>query len=269
MAMDLSSLEALQNLNQPVIERKVSETAEGGRGTRLDALRNAGLSVGARGALIAQTKIINTALKRTERTLDTTYNFQSLMIEGRVVPAVLTESRDVYTQEGDKSVLLSGIRYKIESLPRFTSRAPTWREYLYMEPGDLSMASLQLLPRDSNEQQIWRQAVTDGWRDGLKQADEIFDANAKRLNRDYTGMIRYRVLALNNKITMPMVAQSMMPINSSGDTMTVDEQLLRITRQPAFNPNMAQWEALGQEVGQLQRQGDERAPTVRKLPEPR
>lgn len=269
MPMDLTTLEALQNLNQPVIERKVNETAAGGRGTRLHELRNAGLSVGARGALISDTKIINKALKQAERTLETTYNFQSLMIEGRVIPAVLTETRDVYTQEGDKTVLLSGVSYKIESNPRFASRAPTWREYLYMEPGELTPANLQLLPRDGNEQEIWRRAVADGWQQGLKQAEEIFDANAKRLNRDYTGMIRYRVLALNNKITLPSLAQSMMPINSKGDTMTVDEQLLRITRQPAFNTNMSQWEALGQEVGQIQQPGEAPAPAVRKLPEVR
>ncbi|CAG9184262.1 type IV secretory system conjugative DNA transfer family protein [Cupriavidus pampae] len=269
MAMDLGSLEALQNLNQPAIERKASESGEGGRGTRLDALRNAGLSLGARGALLARTKVINAALKQAERSLDTTYNFQPLMIEGRVVPPVLTETRDVYTQDSDRTVMFSGVRYKMESAPRFTSRVPTWREYLYLEPGELNATNLKLLPRDSAEQQIWKQAVADGWQDGLKQADDILDANAKRLNRDYTGMVRYRMLALSNQISLPVVAQSLMPINSNGDTMTIDEQLLRITRTPSFNPNMSQWEALGQEVGQLQRPAEETAPAPRRLPETR
>ena len=138
-----------------------------------------------------------------------------------------------------------------------------------MHPGELTPASLQLLPRDSNEQEIWRRAVAEGWQQGIRQADEIFEANSKRLERDYTGMIRYHKLALNNKITLPALAQSMLPINSKGDTMTVDEQLLRITRLPAFNTNMSQWEALGQEVGQLQQPGDTPAPAVRKLPEVR
>lgn len=266
MAMDLGTLEALQNLNQPVIEQRVADKGDTGRGSRLDALRNAALGVGARGALIARTKIINKALKKAERSLDTTYDFSSLMIEGRVVPAVLTETRDVYTQEGTQTVLLSGISYKIEAQPRFASRAPTWREYLYMEPGEMTMASLQLLPRDSAEQEIWRKAVAEGWRDGTKQADDIVEANIHRLNRDYTGMVRYRILAYNNKITMPMLAQSMLPINSSGNTMTLDEQLLRITRQPAFNTDMRKWESLGQEVDQVQRPGPEATPVARQLP---
>lgn len=268
-AVDLATLEALQNLNQPAIEQRISEKGDDVRGTRLEALRNAALGVGARGALIARTKVINLALKKAERMLDTTYSFKDLMIEGRVIPAVLTESRDAYTQDGERTILLSGIKYNIESQVRFASRAPTWREYLYMEPGEMTMSSLQLLPRDSAEREIWRKAVSEGWADGTRQADEIFEANANRLNRDFIGMTRYRILAYKKQMTLPIVSEALMPINTTGNTMTVDEQLLRITSQPAFNTDMRKWDALGQEVQRGQMPGAAPEPVPNKLPEPR
>lgn len=268
-AVDLGTLEALQNLNQPAVELRINEKGDDVRGTRLEELRKAALGVGARGALIARTKIINQALKKAERMLDTTYSFKDLMIEGRVIPAVLTESRDGYTQDGERTILLSGIKYNIESQVRFASRPPTWREYLYMEPGDLAMASLQLLPRDSGEREIWRNAVAEGWVAGTRQADDIFEANANRLNRDFIGMTRYRILAYNNKISLPIVSEALMPINTTGNTMTVDEQLLRITSQPKFNTDMRKWDALGQEVQRGQMPGATPEPVPNKLPEPR
>src|SRR5580692_8790696 len=100
MPMDAISLEALQNLNQPIVEqRAVASAGSGSLGNfRLDALREAAIGVGARGGLISETKLINSELDRNARKYDTVYNFAPLMIEGRVVPPVLTQTKDLYAQ---------------------------------------------------------------------------------------------------------------------------------------------------------------------------
>lgn len=254
--MDAVSLEAIQNMNQSYYEQRVVEKGgDKSGGPRLDALREAALGAGARGGLVSQTRIINKALDQVKRNLDTVYDFSPLMIRGRVVPPVLTETREVYSQGDGANLRLAGRSYKVEAQARFSSRPPQWRDYLYVEYGDDPMPSRVLMPGNSEEQEVWKRIVAEGWKQGIEQANVIFQTNLNRLNRDYTGMARYHVLALKRMVTMPVVAEQSMPINTSGDTMSVDETLLRITALPEFNVDMRDWAPLGSEVDQLQRPG--------------
>lgn len=250
--MDAISLEALQRLNQPVAEQRVVEQSSRKNGFRLEALREAALGVGARGGLIAQGALINKTLQEVKRNLDVVYDFSPLMIKGRVIPPVLTETREIYTQGDAISLRLAGRSYKVEAQARFASRPPQWREYLSMEYGGVTMPSSTLLPRSAEEQEVWKMAVASGWTQGVKQANEIFELNLNRLNRDYAGMSRYHVLALKRMVTIPVVAEQNMPMNTSGNSMSLDETLLRITALPQFNTDMKDWAPLGGEVGQVQ-----------------
>lgn len=266
MAIDAVSLEAIQNMNQSYYEQRVAEKdgAKAG-GLRLDSLREAALGAGARGGLVFETRIINKALDQVKRNLDTVYDFSPLMIRGRVVPPVLTETREVYSQGDGSNLRLAGRSYKVEAQAKFSSRPPQWRDYLYIEYGGDPMPSRTLMPSSSEEQEVWKRAVSEGWKQGIEQADLIFQTNLNRLNRDFTGMVRYHVLELKRMVTLPVVAEQNMPINSSGNTMSVDETLLRITALPEFNVDMREWTPLVSEVDQLQRPGKE---TPRLLPQP-
>jgi len=256
MPMDAVSLEALQNLNQPVIEQRVAAGAGTGDGSlgnfRLDALREAATGVGARGGLLAETKLINGELKKNARQYDTIYNFAPLMIEGRVVPPVLTQTKDLYAQRGVDTIRLAKQDWTILAQAHFASRPPTWREYILAEPGTLAMPSNILLPKNDAEREIWRVAVAAGWEMGIKQADDAFKINRNRLVRDYRGMVNYHLLAARKMVTLPIVAQLNMPLNSTGQTMTMDETVLRLTAVPQFDTNMNNWQSLGEEVDRLQ-----------------
>ena len=249
MAIDAVSLEAIQNLNQPAYEQQIVEKAGGSEkgGMRLGALREAAIGAGARGGLEWRNRIIGTALDKASRDLDLIYNFLPLMISGRVIPPVLTETRELYTQDGNVDLRLAGHSYKIEMQARFSSRPPQWREYLFVDYGTANPVISNLLPRTSEEQELWKKCVAEGWGKGIKQADDIFKINMNRLNRDFTGMTRYRVLALKNMVSMPIVAAQNMPLTGSGDTMNVDETLLRITALPQFQRDMRDWTPLGSE----------------------
>lgn len=254
MAMDAVSLEAIQNLNQPAYEQRVVEKGgEKGGSFRLEALKEAAVGAGARGGLVYQTKLINKALDKVKRQLDTVYDFSPLMIKGRVVPPVLAETREIYSQGDSANLRLAGRSYKVEAQARFSSRPPQWRDYVYVDYDDVKMPSAVLMPRNGEEQEVWRRAVAEGWKQGIEQAGMIFDANLNRLNRDYTGMVRYHILALKRMVTMPVLAEQSMPINTSGDTMNLDETLLRITALPEFNRDMREWSVLGSEVEAVQR----------------
>lgn len=242
------SLEAIQNLTPAYYEQRVVDNSSDSV-PRLAALREAALGAGARGGLIYETNIINKALDKVQRNLDTVYDFAPLMIQGRVVPPVLTETREVYSQGDSANLRLAGRTYKVESQARFSSRPPQWRDYLYVVYGDDPMPSMKLMPINSEEQAVWKRAVADGWKRGIDQADTIFQTNLNRLNRDYVGMVRYHILALKHMVTMPVVAEQSMPINASADTMSLDETLLRITALPEFNSDMKDWTPLSGEAG--------------------
>lgn len=257
MPVDAITLESLQSMNQPVIEQRAAAAAGSGSlgNFRLDALREAATGVGARGGLIAESKLINSVLKEHAREYDTVYNFAPLMIQGRVVPPVLTQTKDLYTQHGGDTIRIARQDWTILSQARFTSRPPSWREYILIEPGELAMPSNVLLPTNDAEREIWRLAVAAGWEMGVKQADDAFKINESRLLRDYRGMVNYHVLALKKMVTLPIVAQLDMPLKSSGETMSMDETVLRLTALPQFDTDMKKWQPLGNEVDRLQSPG--------------
>lgn len=234
------SLESLQNLTPPAYVQQAGEGATK-QSFRVEAIKEAALGLGARGGLFQRTQVINKALKQVARKLDVVYNFGALMINGRVVPPVLLEARDLYSQSGNETIRLAGTSYKVESQARFSSRPPHWRDYLYVDYEDVKMPSNILMPRNDDERVVWKKAIAEGWKAGVSQADSIFDLNLNRLNRDFNGMTKYHVLAYKGMITLPVVAAQSMPINRTGATMYLDETLLRITVLPDFKMDMNSW----------------------------
>jgi defect in organelle trafficking protein DotC len=61
---------------------------------------------------------------------------------------------------------------------------------------------------------------------------------------------------LKKMVTLPIVAQMDMPLNSRGDSMSMGETVLRLTALPTFDTNMKKWQPLSGEVDRLQTPGD-------------
>lgn len=224
---------------------------------RIDSVREAGYSSGARAGLNWKTQLINKGLELVGRNLDLVYDFAPLMIEKRVIPPVLTEARDVMTQEGDDAVLLNGQTYKIVSQAKFSSRPPHWRSYLWRSyANDSLLPDPELLPRNAEEKEVWGVAVQEGWAKGVEQANEIFDSSMSRMDRDYRGMIRYHMLAMQNMVTIPVVAEARLPINATGQAMDLDGQVFRLTAVPQFNGERQNWRPLILEKQKLEQPND-------------
>jgi len=226
---------------------------------RSQAILDTALGLGVKAGMAWQLRNINAAISRRERDFDTIYDFGHLLIQDRVVPPVITEARDLYNQDGDYALRLSGAYYKIEYQARFSSVAPNWREYLTFPTPDLERASLMaaLLPRDSDEKRIWQLAVSDGWLQGVDQANVMLKYGLDRMNRDFTGMIRFHTFVMQGKLSMPAIASEFIDLTNSGQTMSVDETLLRITTLPEFKGKMADWRTTIKPTLQT---GDEKLP---------
>jgi len=210
---------------------------------RYQAILDTALGLGVKAGMAWQLNNIEEAVKRYQREFDTIYDFGHLMIQDRVVPPVITESRDLYNQDGDYALRLSGAYYKIEYQARFSSVAPNWREYLTFPKPALDRVALMaaLLPRDPEEKRVWELAVADGWKQGVEQANLMLQHGLDRMNRDFTGMLRFHSFVMQGKLTMPAIASDSIAVTHNGQTMAVDETLLRITTLPEFNGEMANW----------------------------
>ncbi len=99
-------------------------------------------------------------------------------------------------------------------------------------------------PKTSTEENLWKQGVADGWRQGVEQADVMLEHAMDTLNRDFTGMLRFHEFVLQGKISMPVIASESIPVINDGTTMTVDETLLRITTLSEFDGDMKKWTSL-------------------------
>lgn len=237
IATEVVALEQLQNPQSAYYAAAKTSATTGN--IRLDAVRNAALAVGIRGGLKFRTAELVSALTKVTRQMDMVYNFTPYLIKGRVLPPVIVESRDIYTGS-DMSIRMAGRSYKIESQARFVSRPPTWKDYLVVNY-DVAMPSSALMPKDAIETVLWSKTVADGWQQGIEQANQAFEANFDRLDRDYIGVVRFHKLLKSNMISMPIIAKSETSISGDSSTMYVDEELLRITVLPSFNLKIFDW----------------------------
>lgn len=215
---------------------------------RMPAMKEAAMAYGARGGLAYTTREINRKLEKDSGKLARTYDFQMLMIPGpngvMVNPPVIVEAVDAWESfDAGKTLRVADTVYEIVEQARFTSVAPMWQTYLISNFEDPENPPDALLPRDPAEKGQWAKWVTEGWKKGAEQAEETFQANLDRLNRDYTGMVRYKVLLEEGKVSAPVLAEGNLGNTGTGQDMRVNDRAIRITQDPTLQIAPKGWSA--------------------------
>jgi defect-in-organelle-trafficking protein DotC len=214
-----------------------------GESARKEAILDTGLSIGVKGGLAYQLNNIRNSVSEHERDFDTLYDFSTLMIQDRVIPPVITQAKDLYNQDGDFALRLSSTYYEIVTQAKFSSVPPNWRGYLTFPKSGFTADFINtgLKPKGSEEIKLFNLAISDGWLQGVDQANLMLTNALDRLNRDFKGMLLFHQLVIEGKITMPIIASSQISVTNDGNKMSVDNTLLRITKLPEFDSNTAQW----------------------------
>lgn len=210
---------------------------------RQDALREAALSLGSRGGLAFQGKVIRDDLESRASRLDTLYQFSTLLTPQGVMPPVIVEASNAMTVQPDVMRIADRI-YRIEAKARFVSGPPTWRDYLYLGLPSDSKSALphpSLLPKTPEEQALWRQWVTEGWNDGVAQANAINEMNLARLERDYQGMLRYTLLLAKGLVAEPTVGSDVAIVTGNANEMALGDTVHRVTAPAKLVTDPAQW----------------------------
>jgi defect-in-organelle-trafficking protein DotC len=211
-------------------------------------MREAAAAYGARAGLAYATREINRRLDARASELSTSYNFQSLMISGpngvMVNPPIIVEAQESWeSSDAGKTLRVADTVYEIVEQSRFTSVAPMWQTYLVSNFDEAETPPDALLPRTPSEKESWKRWVSEGWRQGEEQANEIFQTNLDRLNRDYTGMVRYKSLLEEGKVSPARLAEAELGNTGTGQDMRVNDRAIRITEDPSLQINPRGWSA--------------------------
>lgn len=213
---------------------------------RRDAIKEAAISLGARGGLAWRSFAIRKELESRARYLDRVFDFSQLLIAAPsgllIEPPIISESINAMLIEGDgQQAAVSDRIFHIVNNARIVSTPRTWRTYLEREWGTVEEPPDILRPEDEEERKIWIELVTKGWEEGVRQANEIFEEDLSILVADYEGMIRYRTLLSQGMVSQPYALQVDRGITGGGEEMRVGDRAVQITGVPELITGSEQW----------------------------
>lgn len=213
---------------------------------RMEALREAALSLGARAGLATRTKEIRETLDSRQAYLDQVFDFRRLLIRAPsgllMEPPVVNESFDNLSIETDGQVAAVSDRVlNINREAKIVSAPRNWRTYLERDWGEVKRPPAVLLPKTKEEREEWQLLVAKGWREGQQQADAIFQSDLNRLVGDFNGMVRYRVLLSQGIITPPFALEIDRGVTGGGREMRVGDRAVQITGPSQLRPDALEW----------------------------
>ncbi len=214
---------------------------------RKDAIREAAISYGARGGLAWRTYAIRKEMEERARHLDKVFDFTQLLIPAPsgllIEPPIITESVNAMIIEGSgQQAAVSDRVYNIMRNARIVSTARTWRNYIEREWDEVEPPPDILRPENEEERELWIELVTEGWEEGEKQANDIFQEDLNVLLADFKGMVRYRLLLVQGMISPPMALQVDRGITGDGGEMRVGDRAVQITNAPKLVTGFDQWQ---------------------------
>ena len=174
-------------------------------------------------------------LRRYERMLDAVYNFDHVILrrpKSQIImrPPVISEAElALALGDGGQVARETACVYSITKIAEFGTAPPNWRAYLVRTWDEPHRPADAVLPRTEQEAQYWNKYVAEGWAQGERQAVEIFLNDLGRLQRDITGMARYRVLLRAGVVANPKVATTQQVVDGGGGELRAGDRIVTIT----------------------------------------
>ncbi len=243
------ALEHLQNINKTE-GQNISDDIVGKKmatDMRRESQREAALSYGARGGLAKRSYEVLEELRGYENTLDKVFNFRALLVKAPsgllIEPPIVRESLDATTiTEGGNEAAVADQILQINKQAKIVTAPRDWRQYLEMRYDTIIAPPPKILwPKNEKEQASWNEWVKEGWQAGYEQGEQIFEANIAQMVADYSGMVRYRMLLAEGKISQPYALQEDRGVTGGRNEMRVGDRALRITGPSQFLTGADLW----------------------------
>lgn len=228
-ARSLEEIQSMRGGEAPTAAAEIS-------GVRLAAIRETGLIFGMQSALQAETEEVNRELERQKAQLDVTFAFDRVLVDRMLLPPVLSQQTGVLRINDDVTARSVGESYRIEYPARIVGQTPTWRDFLVRTFPNPKEPSPLALPRNGEEEAVWRAAAAEGWARGKMQARAAFTNNLALLTRVYRGMVTYTVLSKQGVVSVPRLSSAQMGVtyDATGREMNVGDTIYRVAESGEF-----------------------------------
>jgi defect-in-organelle-trafficking protein DotC len=143
--------------------------------------------------------------------------------------------------EGGQVARETACVYSITRMAQLASAEPQWRSYLVRTWNWPRRPADAVLPRSAQEVEFWNKYVAEGWAQGERQAVEIFLNDLGRLQRDLTGMARYRVLLRAGLVENPKIAFQDRVVDGGGVELRAGDRVVRISEQRGLVADRRSW----------------------------
>lgn len=239
---DLRNANAAQASPSAVARSKISPVREA-------VLRDTARQLGAQAGMAEEGQRIIKLVNAQAAHLDETYRFSDLIMQGHILPPVISQANDAMSV--DSAVLRVASRvYRIDAPARPVRLAPTWREWLLLGLSSAVAPAVpqdpNLLPRNDDEQAYWQAQLDEAYQQGVRQAQSTFDVNMNRLDRSYKGMRRFFELHARGMVTAPTLITTQSVIDREDpNTVAVGTTVWRIVQPTAFVEAYERWVPLG------------------------
>lgn len=161
------------------------------------------------------------------------FDFRRLLIDGKVLPPVIRWSGPLMELHSDTDATQVDAQYRIEAPARLVMSPPSFRDYLQTSTEVLQPAN-EILPDNSAERSLWKEEALAGWNEGVAHARTVMDLAFDRLISDYRGILRFKMLADQGLVSVPILARGDLGIQVGDDVLSVDQKVFRITLPASF-----------------------------------
>lgn len=208
---------------------------------RYKMIHESAFTYGMQAGLAYQTRLISDRLETIAQSLDFTYNFQRWIMQGNVLPPVISQVKDALEQESDDVIHIGLNNYEMISEPRLVTTAPSWRSYLKRNYGKAQKPRVSLDPENSYEKRLWKESVAKGYNKGVQQANRILVESWRTMVRDLQGIITYHELLNKKVVSAPYVTAVTRDVVGDKKRMTVGDVTLTIAVKPEFIIDRDKW----------------------------
>ena len=159
-----------------------------------------------------------------------------------VNPSIKQFEQQYLISPDKKSFTVKDKHFAVDKEPYFTKTKPSWRDYLLQEISPPTLSNASVLPRNKQEQVIWKKALRSGYNYGFDSQQESALYQIAHFADMIVGMNLYDVLKSRKIVSDFIITDDFYPISGGGFELDINLSNVRITVNPSLESNAWDWE---------------------------
>lgn len=212
---------------------------------RLDSIYLEALKYGTQSGLYYRSNQLQKFIDMYQSEFSKIFPFNSLLLaNGKVVPAVIVESKNNVMNHNRYTLKMTDRSYSIIEQVKVINTPLTWRDYITFYSVSPTIPDDILLPLNEKEVHYWKMGVAKGWETGVSQSNSIYIENIRRLERDFIGMVRYHLMMKRGIVNSPITSSVKLGTTGTDEDLNINEVIFNIDKVSTFNKDGESWNAL-------------------------